>query len=219
MFPVLIMNNPRLKASNTKKLIQGGIIPASLIEDLRMSAPYVNGRIYDNGLINAGRLLIGINSPQRNIIGNRKKFEKVCASKTSLTDTAINRPRKVDVTAIKNTPKIIDSQFIPERSTTNEAKRTGINALMIPKRIAPVVFANISKFRLTGASKRRSNERLFLSKVIVTESMEVVPNKMDSAITPGSMPLMSTALSDLTKNMSVHDNGKIMPQLMFGGFR
>ncbi|AHM58132.1 hypothetical protein EAL2_808p06290 (plasmid) [Peptoclostridium acidaminophilum DSM 3953] len=91
--------------------------------------------------------------------------------------------------------------------------------MIIPKMIAPVVFASISKFRLIGASKSRSKERLFLSKVIVTESIEVVPNRMDSAITPGSMPLISTALSDLTKNISVQDIGKIIPQLMFGGLR
>ena len=53
------------------------------------------------GLNNAGNLSMGINNPQRNIIGKRTKLEKVCASNTSLTDTEINRPRKVEVTAIK----------------------------------------------------------------------------------------------------------------------
>src|SRR5690554_2802672 len=162
---------------------------------------------------------MGINNPQRNIIGKRKKLEKVCASNTSLTETAINKPKKVEVTAIKNTPKNVDSQFIPERSTTNEANRTGINALMMPKRMAPVVFASMSRFKLIGASNRRSNERLFRSKVIVTESIEVVPKRIDSAITPGRMLLRSTALSDLAKNMRVHEIGKITPQLILGGLR
>jgi len=35
---------------------------------------------------------------------NRKKLENVCASNTSLTVTAMNKPKKMDVTAIKKTP-------------------------------------------------------------------------------------------------------------------
>src|SRR5690554_2317735 len=162
---------------------------------------------------------MGMNNPQRNIIGKRKKFENVCASNTSFTETAINKPKKVEVTAIKNTPKNVDSQFMPDRSTMNEANRTGINALMIPKRMAPVVFASMSRFKLSGASNRRSNERLFLSKVIVTDSIEVVPKRIDRAITPGRISLRSTVLSDLAKNMSVHEIGKIIPQLILGGLR
>jgi hypothetical protein len=160
-----------------------------------------------------------MNKPQRNIIGKRKKFEKVCASNTSLTETAMNKPKKVEVTAIRITPKNAASQFIPDKSTMNEANNTGMKALITPKKIAPVVFASINRLRLIGASNSLSNERLFLSKVMVTASIEVVPNSMDKAITPGRIPLLSTALSDLAKNISAHEIGKIMPQLIFGGFR
>lgn len=41
---------------------------------------------------------MGINSPHKNNIGNLKKLEKVWASNTSLTDMAINKPSKAEVT-------------------------------------------------------------------------------------------------------------------------
>ena len=50
--------------------------------------------------MSAGIDAIGKNSPQRKIIGKRKKLENVCASNTSLTETAIKSPRNVDETAI-----------------------------------------------------------------------------------------------------------------------
>ena len=50
-----------------------------------------------------GRLLISINSPHRNSIGNRKKLENVWASKTSFARSAIMSPGSVEVTAIRNT--------------------------------------------------------------------------------------------------------------------
>lgn len=194
-------------------------MPAELIEYFSMSAPYVSGKTYDNGLINAGRFSMGINKPHKNIIGNLKKLENVCASNTSLTETAIKSPRKVDVTAINTTPIKVDNQFIPERSTINEANNTGMKALIIPKRMAPVVLASISKFKLMGASNNLSNDRLFLSKVIVTASMDVVPKSTDNAITPGNIPRISTSLLERIKNIRVQEMGKIMPQLMFGGFK
>ncbi len=162
---------------------------------------------------------MGINKPQRNIIGKRKKLEYVCASNTSLTETAINRPRKVDVTAIRATLIMADSQFMPDKSTNNEAKKTGMKALRMPNRIAPDVFANINRFKLMGASNNLSKDRLFRSKVMVTANIEVVPNNTDKDITPGRIPLMSTALSDRMKNISVQDIGNIIPQLILGGFK
>jgi len=146
-------------------------------------------------------------------------LEYVWASNTSLTDTAIKSPRKVDVTAISMTLKKADSQFMPDKSTRNEAKSTGMKALRTPKRIAPDVFASIKRFKLMGASNNLSKERLFLSKVMVTANMEVVPNSTDKDITPGKIPLMSTSLWDLAKNISVQATGKIIPQLILGGFR
>jgi hypothetical protein len=41
--------------------------------------------------------------------------------------------------------------------------------------MAPVVFASIKRFKLIGASNSLSNDLLFLSNVIVTASIDVVP--------------------------------------------
>lgn len=146
-------------------------------------------------------------------------MENVCASKTSLTETAIKSPRKVDVMAINITPINVDNQFILDRSTINEANNTGIKALMTPNKMAPVVFASISKFKLMGASNNLSNDLLFLSNVIVTASIDVVPKRMDRAITPGNISIISTAPPERIKNIRVQEIGKMIPQLMFGGFK
>ena len=47
---------------------------------------------------------MGKNKPHKKTIGKRRKLEKVCASKTSLTETATNRPRNVELTAMKKNP-------------------------------------------------------------------------------------------------------------------
>ena len=164
--------------------------------DFNRSAPYVSGSAYDIGLKKSGRFDRGINKPHKNIIGNLMKLENVCASKTSLTETEINSPRKVEVTAIKNTPDKTPAQFVPERSVRNDAISAGTIALIIPNSIAPLVFASISRCRLTGARRSLSNERLFLSNVIVTASIDVVPNNIDNDMTPGRIWRMSTAVSE-----------------------
>lgn len=99
-------------------------------------------------------------------------------------------------------------------------KRTGTKALTTPNNIAPVVLASISISRGMGARSSRSKERFFFSKVTVTESREVLPNRMDKAITPGSIAeRLSSPLPDLIKNIPVQASGKIKPELTFGGFR
>jgi hypothetical protein len=97
--------------------------------------------------------------------------------------------------------------------------------------MAPEVFASIRNSRGTGASRRRSNERPFFSKVTVTASMDVVPKRTDSAMTPGSRAGMlsnpgrvvngppTPGRPERMKNIPVQASGKTIPQLMFGGFR
>jgi len=168
----------------------------------------------------AGIFVIGKYKPQRKSIGNLKKFDKVCASNTSLTDTATNNPRNADVSAIKNTLRKTINQSIPlSEEAQNNAKTTGTIAFSIPKTIAPVVFAIIKRFKLIGAIKSLSNDLLFFSNVIVTASIDVVPKSTDIAIIPGSISRISIGVSDLNKNISVHDIGNIIPQLILGGFR
>lgn len=151
-------------------------------------------------------------------MGKRKKFEIVCASNTCSADTAIRSPIKDEVTAIIKTARNTAPQFIACKSIKKLAKTTGTNALKKPNRIVPAILAKTSTFRLIGASSSRSNDLLLRSNVMVTASIEVVPNKTLIEIRPGS----SSTMFPLGLRMScinVHERGKMMPQLIFGGFR
>jgi hypothetical protein len=75
--------------------------------------------MYDNGWRNTGSMSMGKKRPQRKITGKRKKLEKVWASKISLTETAMNKPRNVDTIAIIATAATTAFQAIPEISTRN----------------------------------------------------------------------------------------------------
>jgi hypothetical protein len=164
--------------------------------------------------------MTGKNSPHRKIIGKRKKLEKVCASKISLTETAMKSPRKVDTIPMRIIVGTTRDQAIPERSDRNAAITIGTKALAIPKRIAPEVLASMRSSREMGARSNLSNDRLRFSNVMVTASMDVVPKSIEMVITPGrSVRILSSPLPDLMKNMPVHARGNIMPQLMLGGLR
>jgi len=170
--------------------------------------------------MNIGSDKIGKNNPHRNIIGKRKKLEKVWASNTSLADTEIKSPRKVDTIPINMIAGTTKDHTIPDMSARNAAITIGINALTIPKRIAPEVLAIISNSREIGAKISLSNDRLRLSKVRVTDSSEVVPNSIEIVTTPGkSSSTLSSPSPDLIKNIPVQASGKIMPQLTLGGLR
>ena len=102
------------------------------------------------------------------------------------------------------------------------AIKMGTNALAIPKKTAPDVLESMRALSEMGASRRRSKDRPFLSNVMVTESIDVVPKRIDIATTPGRIALISAVDPDepiLIKNIRVHANGKITPQLRLGGLR
>ena len=102
----------------------------------------------------------------------------------------------------------------------NEAIRIGISALTIPKSMAPLVLASIKRSKEIGASSKRSKELFFFSKVTVTASMEVVPKRIEIAIKPGSKAgMLSNPLPERIRNIPVQAKGKMMPQLILGGFR
>jgi len=67
--------------------------------------------------------------------------------------------------------------------------------------------------------QRPQKDRPFFSKVTVTDSMEVVPKRIDTVTTPGSRDRTFSMPPDLMKNIPVHANGKIKPQLTLGGLR
>jgi len=66
---------------------------------------------------------------------------------------------------------------------------------------------------LIGAINNLSNERLLLSNVIVTASIEVVPNNTLIAIKPGSNPSIPISPCERISCISVQESGNIIPNL------
>jgi hypothetical protein len=54
---------------------------------------------------------------------------------------------------------------------------------------------------------------------MVTESIDVVPKRTDMATIPGNTSIISNALFVLRNIISIQAKGKIIPQLIFGGFK
>ena len=119
----------------------------------------------------------------------------------------------------RNIPIINTSQLATIALKYKTENNMGIMLLKIPKRIAPVIFANTNNSVFNGAINKRSNERDLRSKVMVTESIDVVPKRIDMATIAGNTLLISKVLPDFTNIISIHANGNIMPQLILGGFR
>jgi len=120
---------------------------------------------------------------------------------------------------MRKTPAMRGSQVIPLREIQNRENRMGTQALNRPKTIAPVVLASIRRRISIGATSSLSKDWLLRSKVIVTASIEVVPKRMDMAITPGRILRISTSVLDLRRNIRVQAKGKMIPQLIFGGLK
>jgi hypothetical protein len=97
--------------------------------------------------------------------------------------------------------------------------KTGTMLLKMPNNIAPAIFAIISNLILIGANNNRSNDLDFLSNVIVTESIDVVPKRIDIPTIPGKTSSMLKVVLVLINIINIQAKGKIIPQLIFGGFR
>ena len=95
----------------------------------------------------------------------------------------------------------------------------GKRLLKIPNKIAPVVFARMNNSIEIGAIKSLSNDRDFLSKVMVTASIDVVPKIIDRAIIPGKDAAIFKVPFVLRNIISIQAKGKSIPQLMLGGFK
>jgi len=131
----------------------------------------------------------------------------------------MNNPSSVEIIDNNIIPIINIVQLFTAALKYKTENNIGIMLLKIPNKIAPVIFATISNSILSGANNSLSNERDFLSNVMVTDSIEVVPNRMDIATIPLKTSSIWNAVFVFTNIISIHANGKMMPQLIFGGFR
>ena len=98
----------------------------------------------------------GRKTPQRNIIGNRKKFERVWASKTSATDTATKAPSADNVSSVRIRQMIKSNGLtisIPKRIM---ATITITPDIIPPKTAPPKIFPTSRDPIEIGASRSRS---------------------------------------------------------------
>jgi hypothetical protein len=126
--------------------------------------------------------------------------------------------QKVEATAIMKMAGTTSAQFTCERSSEtgqNDRDKSVDHA----KENCTARLGQHQQLQEMGASSKRSKSVSFLE-VTVTDNREVVPNKTEMAITPGSrVSMLSRPLPDRIKNIPVQAIGKINPQLMLGGLR
>jgi len=106
------------------------------------STEYVKGSAYATGWRNEGRALTGMNTPQRKIIGKRKKFAKVIASKISFTETETNVPNaeKTNAESANDASKNkVFEKGIPKKMTDPTRK---MHDMRNPKMTPPMIFPN-----------------------------------------------------------------------------
>ena len=106
------------------------------------STEYVNGNTYASGWRKPGRALTGIKTPQRKIIGKRKKFAKVIASKISFTATETRVPNAEKTKAESTNDK--NKNIVFENGTPKKIIDPTRNMLEMrtPKMTPPITFPN-----------------------------------------------------------------------------
>jgi len=88
---------------------------------------------------------------------------------------------------------------------------TGMKLFMMPETTAPLIFEKTSTSVLMGARSSLSNDLAFLSKVIVTASIDVVPKRIDMATIPANISTILKELPDLKKTSSSMQTEKLFP--------
>ena len=132
----------------------------------------------------------GKKTPQRKIMGNRKKLDMVIASKTSFTPTEIRIPRRE-----KARPEKIKTRTNAQKCFT-ESPMSGIRIMVMetatisPKRALPRVLPKRMVLKFNGARRSRSRAPILFSKVITIAAMEVQEKRRVNPIKPGTTSLI-----------------------------
>jgi hypothetical protein len=132
----------------------------------------------------------GKKTPQRKIMGNRKKLDMVMASKTSFTPTEIRipsnenaRPERM-MTNTKEIGERIDKPMIGIIKIVT--KKVMIN----PNRVLPSVLPKRIVLIFRGARRSLSRAPILFSKVITMAAMDVEEKRRVIPIRPGTTSLI-----------------------------
>ncbi len=132
----------------------------------------------------------GKKTPQRKIMGNRKKLDIVMASNTSFTPTEIRIPRRE-----KAKPEKMKIRTNAQKCFT-ESPMSGIRMIVMkaatinPKRVPPRVLPNRMVRKFNGARRSLSRAPILFSKVITMAAMEVHEKRRVNPINPGTTSLI-----------------------------
>src|SRR4030043_1520322 len=132
-----------------------------------------------------GMEIIGKKTPQRKNMGKRKKLERVIASKTSLTPTEINMPKKAKAKQEMIREANREKGYDTRRPKTKTIKTSAISAMTNPKAATPNPLPNRIVLRWMGAMSKRSRASIRFSKLITMAAMEVVEKSIVMPTRPG----------------------------------
>jgi hypothetical protein len=132
----------------------------------------------------------GKKTPQRKIIGNRKKLDIVMASKTSFTPTEIRIPSNEKARPERRMIKTKEKKCLMERPIIG-IKKIVIQKVMIkPNRVLPRVFPKRMVLILKGARRSLSKAPILFSNVITMAAMDVDEKRRVKPINPGITSLV-----------------------------
>lgn len=130
---------------------------------------------------------MGKNTPQRKIIGNRKKLERVIASKTSFTPTETNIPRSEKARPDRTMMKTKLKKCWTGISMMRIKKMVIKNVMIKPKTALPSVLPRRIVVIFNGANKSRSKAPILFSKAITMAAMDVDEKRRVIPINPGTI--------------------------------
>jgi hypothetical protein len=127
----------------------------------------------------------GRKTPQRKIIGNRKKLDMVIASKTSLTPTEIRIPSNEKARPERMMLSTKEKRCCTERPIIG-IKKIVIQKVMInPNRVLPRALPKRMVLILKGARRSLSKAPILFSKVMTMAAMDVEEKRRVNPINPG----------------------------------
>ncbi len=132
----------------------------------------------------------GKKTPQRKIMGNRKKLDIVMASKTSFTPTEIRIPRREKARPEKMKMRTNAQKCFTESPMSGIRMRVMKTATISPKRVLPRDLPKRMVLKFNGARRSRSRAPILFSKVITMAAMEVHEKSRVNPIKPGITSLI-----------------------------
>jgi hypothetical protein len=132
----------------------------------------------------------GKKTPQRKIIGKRKKLDMVIASKTSFTPTEISIPRSEKARLEKMKIRTNAQKCFTESSMSRIKMRVMNRATISPNRVLPRVFPKRMVLKFNGASRSLSSAPILFSNVITMAAIDVQEKRRVNPISPGMTSLI-----------------------------